>query len=189
MWIKQHRSVRQRCQPALQPSLTPAHRLGQVHADPGAARIKGQQRLQALAVVGQMDGPGLRGCGSQQGVQGGQGEVWHVYRAEQQALIGVLLHQAVQGQQGAFPGGRLGLGGDGEGEAGVQGLSQLQVLWVAAQQGDRRFQLAQQQHRALQPAASFRVGQQRLVTAHAPALAAAEQAGAQGEGLGRRLLL
>ena len=139
--------------------------------------------------MGERKPAGARSRCLQEGVQGREGEVRHVHGAEQQALLGVVLHQPVQGQQGPFPGRWLGQGGERAGaRLGLlparpqllpQPLGHHQVLRVAAQQRDRAVQVGQQPQGALQPGAALGVGQQGLVAPHAPAFAAAEQAAAQ----------
>ncbi len=123
--------------------------------------------------MGQMDGAGVLLSSAQQGLQCRQGQLGHVDRAQQQALIRVVLHQPGQCQQWAFVGRWFGQGGV------AQGLRHFQVLAVAAQQGHGCIQPGQQAQRALQPGATFRVCQQGFVSAHAAALPTAQQAAAQ----------
>jgi hypothetical protein len=167
--VERHHLAGQIREPALQTPLAPLHRRRQVGADRCAARIEAQQRLQPGAVMGERKPAGTRSGCRHKRVKGREGEVRHVHGAEQQALLGMVLHQPVQGQQGPFPGRWLGQGGErAVSHLGLlparpqllpQPLGQGQVLRVAAQQRDRAVQVGQPPQGALQPGAALGVGQ------------------------------
>jgi hypothetical protein len=88
MGIQRYRLAGLRGKPTLQAPLAVLHRSGQVDAHRSAARIEPKQRLQSLAVVGQVEPGGVSGacvvvCCCQEVVQGRKAEIRHVHRAEQ----------------------------------------------------------------------------------------------------------
>ena len=99
VWVQAHGVPWVFHEPSLKLPLALAHRPSQVLEQGCMRRQHRQQRLAALAVVGQLDHAGGGGAGGQQLLQGVLRQLGHVHRAEQQPFAGMAFHQPVQRQQ------------------------------------------------------------------------------------------
>jgi hypothetical protein len=162
--------------PALQAPFTSPKEAEQAPLAFGRGGIDPKQGLAAKPIVGNHNVLVL-GSGLHEQAQRRRAQPRHIDGAEQQLAAGVEFKQALEGDQRSLLGSRLADGLDPQLSLLVELGRQFPMAPVGRQQGHGLPQAGQQAQLALQPAAAFGMGQQGLVLAHAPAIAATEQAG------------